>query len=134
MTTNIEQEFFKVFEIEKILIYLVRDMGKSHICRKQDLINNKHLFLDKERRRSRRLHVASANKVYPEITDRILLELICIHSYFCGLGLNLSNLWVKNPDELKAIILDEIIRWYKEKNYGYEKCKHQIQKLFKEEE
>lgn len=102
MPTELEEQFFKTFEIEK----------------------REHAFLFSE--------PDGSKYYYPEITDRKLLEMICINSYFCGV--NFHNLWVKNPDELKAIILDEIIRWYKEQKYGYEKCKHQIQQLFKEEE
>ena len=105
MTTELEQEFFKVFGIEPKYI------------EGENLIEYSYGKLE-----------------YPEITDRVLLEIICIHSYFCGLGLNLSNLYVKNPAELEAVIMQQIINWYQDKKYGHEKCKHQIQKLFKEKE
>lgn len=110
MTTEFEQEFFKVFGIEpKIYKTDGRDIDDNgDVC---------SWYIE---------------EVYPEITDRKLLEMICINSYFCGV--NFHNLWVKNPDEIKAVILYEIIRWYKEQKYGHEKCKHQIQQLFKEEE
>ena len=71
---EIFKEFFKAFGIGKRPIYLVMDMGKSHICNKEMVILNKELFAQK----SRRCYVKAVNKVYPEITDRILLELICI--------------------------------------------------------
>ena len=107
MTTELEQQFFKVFGIEP------RYIGSIWNSKETQIKNFENIY------------------EYPEITDRKLLKLICINSYFCGV--NFHNLWVKNLDELKAIILDEIIRWYKEQKYGYEKCKHQIQQLFKEE-
>lgn len=110
MTTELEEQFFKVFGIEpKIYKTDGRDIDDNgDVC---------SWYIE---------------EVYPEITDRVLLEIICIHSYFCGLGLNLSNLYVKNPAELEAVIMQQIINWYQDKKYGHEKCKHQIQQIFKE--
>jgi hypothetical protein len=112
MTTELEQEFYKTFEIEPI--------SKWHKCKDYSCV-----CCDEYDNCSKR------EFIYPEITDRKLLKMICINSYFCGV--NFHHLWVKNPDEIKAIILDEIIRWYQQKKYGHEKCKCQIQQLFKEE-
>ena len=111
MTTVLEQEFYKTFGIESTPI---KSYGNWLI--KGSIAEN-----DK-----------GEKVVYPEITAEKLLQMICINSYFCGV--NFHHLWVKNPDEIKVIILDEIIRWYQQKKYGHEKCKHQIQQLFKEEE
>ena len=114
MTTELDQEFFNVFGVEP-----------KNKCGK-DLIYPNCLNPDKCGYDSCIYYQIE----YPDITAEKLLEMICINSYFCGV--NFHNLWVKNPDELKAIILDEIIRWYKEQKYGHEKCKQQIQQLFKD--
>lgn len=116
---DVEQEFYKAFGIEPYIScntgFIAHYKGRSYVCDAKTCKKCK-----------------SNKKVYPEITDRRLLNMICINSYFCGV--NFHNLWVKNPDELKAIVLDEIIRWYKEQKHGHKECKHQIQQLFKEEE
>lgn len=107
MTTELEQEFFKVFGIEPEYTYI----GHYPLTDENGIIQPPK---------------------YPEITAEKLLQMICINSYFCGVDFH--HLWVKNPDEIKAIILDEIVRWYQQKKYGHEKCKHQIQQLFEDEE
>ncbi|MBQ2391384.1 MAG: hypothetical protein II306_06405 [Clostridia bacterium] len=119
MTTELEQEFFKTFGI-KPQIYVCY-IGFDRCI---DIDFNCHCHNEKPCKNS--------ILVYPEITDRFLLELICICSYFCGT--NFHNLWAKNIPELEAMILEKILLWYASKKYGHEKCKHQIQQLFKEEE
>ena len=62
---------------------------------------------------------------YPEITDRILLELICIMSSFgCGHH-HCYRLWADNVKELKENILKDCVQ-------SQQEIKHQVQKLFKE--
>lgn len=58
---------------------------------------------------------------YPTITDRILLELICIYSRISNLPI-----CVDGVDELKEAILEQFIE-------NSEDFKQQIQALFKEE-
>ena len=67
-----------MFGIEQEYQYHVRDMGRSYVGNKQMLIDNKHLFMDKERKRSRSLYVANVSKIYPDITAEKLLKMICI--------------------------------------------------------
>lgn len=73
MTNQIEQEFYKTFDIPKMHLEFEDDIGKYH----------------------------SREKIYPPITDRILLELICT--------LNVHNpdfiLYSETLDELKDDIL-----------------------------
>ena len=113
MTTELEKEFFKVFGIEPI--------SKWHKCKDYSCVCCDEYD-----------NCAKREFIYPEITDRDLLELMCIQSYF--LGIDFHNLGVKNPDEIKAVVLQQIINWYQLKEYGHEKCKQQIQQLFKEGE
>ena len=101
-TTELEQEFMKTFGIEK----------------------RKHAFLLQEPNGSK--------EYYPKITDRVLLELICICTYYTGFKLH--NLWIKNPYELKVFTLQDIMLWYSKREFNHEKCKEQIQSLFGEEE
>ena len=68
----------------------------------------------------------NCEKTYPQITDRILLELICIDNqenvYKCR---SLAN----NVEELKTYILEEFIRLYE---LGLFKRVHQVRTLFEE--
>lgn len=107
MTTELEQEFFSVFGIKQEYQYHVRDMGRSYVGNKQMLIDNKHLFMDKERKRSRRLYVANVSKIYPDITAEKLLEMICIlNETACEV------LAAENIEDLKNEILETCIKVY----------------------
>lgn len=114
MTTELEQEFFKVFGIEsKIYKTDGRDIDDNgDVC---------SWYIE---------------EIYLEITDRRLLEMICII-------LNTEGLLTINTEGNIADIKDFVLRFligkvnknnpychYKTKN----KIKHQIQQLFKEEE
>lgn len=65
---------------------------------------------------------------YPEITDRILLELICIAT---ASEITVEFKGIKNVEHLKEVVLNYCIE-----RYGYclhkDKFKHQVQALFKE--
>ena len=66
---------------------------------------------------------------YPRITDRILLELMCIdfeeNPYKCRGGVNITN--------VKEYILDEFIWGYKNDLYrDRQDIKHQVRTLFEE--
>ena len=98
MTNELEKQFFDTFGIEKRPIY----SGSK-------LYNPFVIGYD-----------------YPIITDRILLELICIDNqenvYKCR---PLAN----NVEELKTYILEEFIRLY---DLGLFKRAHQVRTLFEE--
>ena len=114
MTTELEQEFFKVFGIEPIPI---KNYGFWLI--KGSIAEN-----DK-----------GEKVVYPEITDRILLDLICLHNSSCRYAEDLYT-----PCELENVkeeFLEEIINIQKHPDEVYyyegsEDFKHQIQSLFRE--
>ena len=127
MTTELEQEFFKVFGIKQEYQYYVRDMGRTYVGNKQMLIDNKHLFMDKERKRSRRLYVANVSKVYPKITDRKLLEMICILSAYNYI---FEDLKADDIEQLK----EEIIKLFFDYPLIAEEEKTNIQQLFKEKQ
>ena len=109
MTTELEEQFFKVFEIEKI-----------ECCKHFKYFDSKCDKLDST---EKCLDCIGTNKVYPKITDRKLLEMICIlvktqTSY----PINKSNIKdIKDEVLHRCIILKSYI-------------KHQIQQLFKGEE
>lgn len=96
---TIEQEFYNVFGIEK----------------------RKHAFLFSESDGSK--------EYYPPITDRILLELICINSAFGGIEIRHTY----TIEELKNAMLEHTIKRY---GYSLNKKKYfeQVQQLFKEYE
>lgn len=131
MTTELEQEFFSMFGIKQEYQYHVRDMGRSYVGNKQMLIDNKHLFMDKERKKSRRLYVANVSKIYPDITAEKLLEMVCIWNYImpciddCIIPIDYLG--------LKSVVLDKIIRYSEiEYEFDVDALKYQIQQLFKE--
>lgn len=103
MITELEQEFFKVFGIEPVPI---KSYGYWLI--KGSIAEN-----DK-----------GEKVVYPEITDRVLLELVCIANKYFG-----DIYFGKNVEQLKKTVLINLAKvsdviWVKQ----------QIQQLFKEEE
>lgn len=120
MTTNIERQFFNTFGIEPYDRYyncidnLEGECKLEHTC----------CICDK----------AEDVYCYPEITDGILLELICIlsewrtylHSSYTIKANNTLNL---KQDVLKDFL--ELFKWYE-----FKKCengiKQQVQALFKE--
>ena len=120
--TNLEQEFFKTFGIEPEYTYI----GHYPLTDENGIIQP---------------------PTYPEITDRVLLELICIlNSYYSNTMQCCTMLTSKNIYELKNEILKELIDILKqytslsflekdrdereEENW----IKQQIQSLFREGE
>ena len=66
---------------------------------------------------------------YPQITDRILLELICLISQHITYIDTIEKL--KTIEELKTWILEEVI--YQYEHYGFNNTiKHQVRTLFEE--
>lgn len=66
---------------------------------------------------------------YTEITDRILLELICILNKHYSEHYQIASMIVgKNIEEVKKSILNDCIEQSKHKDF-----KHQVQALFKED-
>jgi hypothetical protein len=106
MTTELEQEFFKVFEIEPT-IYSLWDSKETQIKN------------------------FKSYEVYPEITDRKLLEMICIFSQHCNFG-RWNKYAMHSIDDFEYIMLSQLIE-YQKKRYTYG-IKEKIQQLFKEAE
>ena len=116
MTTELEKEFFKTFGIEpKIYETDGRDIDDNgDVC---------SWYIE---------------EVYPEITDRKLLEMICIYNSFQN---DEASLLIPfDINNVKDIALQVITKSIKDKslnNYycnDVEKLKTEIQQLFKEEE
>lgn len=96
MVTDIERQFFETFGIEP--------STKYDYCWKSE--ENK-------------------DKLYPQISDRILLELICILSKYKKDKGSLLEIYNIRLNELKEEILEKVIFRNKDLNY-------QVQSLFKE--
>lgn len=101
MTTDIEKQFFETFNIEK------RQVDCSQPVR-----------LDCEDCKTCKYSIYE----YPEITDRILLELIRV---FAGAFGSFEIYRCKNFEHLKHMILAEMIA-------EHTSIKHRVQSLFKE--
>ena len=130
MTTELEKQFFDTFGISTITtkgcydFYAIEqgiNIWEEH-CREY-LINNK-----------KKCSACPKNKSiqsYPQITDRILLELICIINKHSDFGLFSSKI-----DELKDEILDHclvLVGVDCDFTTGFEEeIKQQVQALFKE--
>ncbi|MBR2526564.1 hypothetical protein IKE67_08890 [bacterium] len=119
MTTELEEQFFKTFKI----------------CKKCS---------DKKYEKCMGICYDCKYFKYPEITDRVLLELVCILSrYNMGMFNHVGTITIKpyeiyvcNIKELKEKVLqDVIIKMQELKNVEWQSLfKHQIQQLFKEGE
>ena len=105
MINNLEKQFFDTFGIEPKLVIRLEDWENC-----KDLPRAEELF-----------------KHYPQITDRILLELICIVAkYYCFRWDNWINEY-SSVDKLKNFILLELIGLVHQ-----EGIKHQVRTLFEE--
>lgn len=100
MTTELEEQFFKVFGVEKK-------------CQCKNFINYADCF---------RIPTECKEYSYPEISDRILLKLIC-KAYCLMFSIQGSSI-----ELLKENILKEFIYWQEDID------KSEIQQLFKEGE
>lgn len=109
MTTNLERQFFDTFGIEKIIpCYKCNMQNTNWDCKRTCLY-------DDEKR-----------KEYPAITDRILLELICILSQLQAHLNDYYRIIHSNYESLKIQILGDCIC---EKEF----IKQKVQALFKGE-
>ena len=117
MTTELEQEFFKTFGIEKINkgcdeYYYVPEAISCKEC--EDKYCLEHLE-------------------YPEITAEKFLELICIHNIY--LVTKLYSLEVKDlKDKILQDLIDEKELREIKKDYVNDELKHQVRALFGGEE
>ena len=125
MTTELEQEFFKVFGIEPKW--------------KDKRVKNIKTYYTEEQAQYLRETTKNRNiqLCYPEITDRILIELICLLSELEKFMItNEYKPFSFNKENLKANVLLKLadwVHWYKFKNIE-DDIKLQIQQAFKEEE
>ena len=110
MTTELEKEFFKTFEIEPV--------SKWHKCKDYSCV-----CCDEYDNCSKR------EFIYPEITDRRLLEMICIFSQHCNFG-RWNKYAMHSIDDFEYIMLSQLIE-YQKKRYTYG-IKEKIQQIFKE--
>lgn len=104
MITELEQEFYDTFEIEKRYITLEDDYGKYQ----------------------------THDKLYPEITAEKLLEMICILNnygkYDCW-GVTVARLKKAILENCIAVVVSKLLN-----DVILEQFKQQIQQLFKERE
>ena len=131
MITELEQEFFKVFGIEPIKCIL--PLGQnfywqdgSRIMQETDykmfkIIENDLTEEDKK----------LVKFIYPEITDRKLLEMICILQGFRDITFN--NLYFEKIEDLKNEVLSQIYKCkLKLHEFNAKQLQDQIQQLFKD--
>lgn len=138
MTTKLEQQFFKVFGIEPEYndgCKLADNYWYNDFLRSQYDTLDEYLAFNCPYQNDQCLSTcdfAYDDKQYPEITDRRLLELICIYPYvfICN---------PKNIEEFRTEILKRIIEIFNQSLLHQDeelaiKIRHQVQQLFKEEE
>ena len=107
MTNELEKQFFNTFNIEPIGCNDNKNCTGALDC------------------------TQCPNAKYPQITDSILLELICICcKAFNLLNIELSVVFAFNIDEIKQSILTRLI-WLDEV-YHNKDIKHQVRTLFEE--
>lgn len=124
MTTELEQEFFKVFKIEPL----------RHVCYRgfDNCIDNDYNCHCHNKKPCKDSHA-----IYPEITDRKLLQLLCIYNDMQDcIDLCITPCKYEDIKEtILQILIDEKtnITDYEKGTYMDVMTK-QIQQLFKEEE
>lgn len=124
MTNELEKQFFDTFGIEP--------RYKSYFCDGWSRIVEGKYFTDKKE--AEKFGMVIDEPKYPQITDRILLELICILTewrQYCA-----SDYIIKaiNIDILKNDILKDCLymsNWYEFKKCGKD-INHQVRTLFEE--
>lgn len=109
--------FFKVFGIEPKW--------------KDKRVKNSKTYYTKEQAQYLRETTKNRNiqLCYPEISDRKLLEMICIFSQHCNFG-RWNKYAMHSIDDFKYIMLSQLIE-YQNKRYTYG-IKEKIQQLFKD--
>ena len=121
MTNELEKQFFDTFGIEP-----------HYYCADEYVFEAMLEYECTEGNREKCKTCKKVGKSYPQITDRILLELICIlndygASYLC-------YRFKRNIDDLKKNILTDLIfSLIGENNANKKTLKQQVQALFKEE-
>ena len=120
MTNDLEKQFFDTFGIEP-----------HYYCADEYVFEAMLEYECTEGNRKKCKTCKKVGKSYPQITDRILLELICILND-CGASY-LSYRFKRNIDDLKQEILSDLrFSLIGETNADKKKLKHQVQALFEE--
>lgn len=127
MTTELEKQFFKVFGIDPdcTYLFLIDGNGENKAARTMSFSSKADLkrFVCECGGKGKVIKASGSPHIYyPEITDRILLKLIC-KAYCLMLSIQGSSI-----ELLKESILREFIYWQEDVD------KSEIQQLFKEEE
>lgn len=120
MTNEIEKQFFDTFGIEAYYKYLLIDKTtKWH----NEKLMDKTQFIDFVST-SKDYLLLKVIKYYPQITDSVLLKLICILTIFFKEVVLISSI---NKEDLKEQVLSIFI-----KTSYRDKFKHQVRTLFEE--
>ena len=124
MTTEIEKQFFDTFGIEPKSVKRTLELAMQGYD-ENDLPEDLRQFISSQ---------AQVYHVYPEITDRILLELICILSEWRTYLDSSYTIKANNTLHLKQDILKDFLELFKW--YEFKKCekgiKQQVRTLFEE--
>ena len=120
MTNELEKQFFDTFGIEP--------KWKSEQCDGWLRTTAEAYFTNLEEAKKFGI-VFQEEPEYPQISDRILLELICIVNKYLDEGF-----WAENMTELKEEVLKNCLLAVNTTDYGVagyeESFKHQVQALF----
>lgn len=109
--TNITEQFFKVFGIEKQHRYVVSHNGHKYNCDKKGMLENKHLFSTHQWTKVEKVY-----KQFPIITNDILLKLICFNnSHWTKLE---DLICPKNIITIKEDVLKRLLKRDEEYKYG----------------
>ena len=130
MANELEKKFFNAFEIKPKYTYLVTDMfytsdSHSYEVTKNDLIK---YFGDKN---CGRYKVMEVYKTYPQITDRILLNLICIANEYLDYPTSTN---IKNIQARTLRMLLKVKKYFKDTYSSqdwHNELVRKVRKLFK---
>lgn len=117
MTIEIERQFFNTFDIKPTKELIFRTMNCAcgcHDCKNCDKYKN------------------NLQKTYPQITDNILLKLICILHKYSNKSCLLVQPYGENIEQLKKETLISLIIFYKNTSRHQKNICREVQTLFEE--
>ena len=122
MTNELEKTFYDTFGIEPKCVKRTLKLA-IHGYDENNLPEDLRQFMSSQ---------AQVYHVYPQITDRILLELICIHNQYS----HPFSIYGEKKEFLKNDILECMINilnyFYEHEMEEYSKLKQQVRTLFEE--
>ena len=134
MTTELEKQFFDKFGIKPK--YQDACTVEDKYWNNEELANEYGTFdqymnakCGNQENCTTECSCAYQKEIYPQITDRILLELICVHNTYLDTNLHSLEYEPLRKEILEDLVYEQELRELKE-GYVSDDMKHQVQEIF----